>query len=61
MEPLTLPSLPLRVLMGNDPVALVPLQEALLPHLSAITSLWMALWCTVLVYLLYRLYSSRGQ
>jgi len=53
----TLPIIALSVLIGNDPVSLVPLQAAMLPHLDAITSFWMALWCTTLAYLLYRLFS----
>ena len=51
----TLPVITLSVLVGNDPVALLPLQALMLPHLGAITSLWMAVWCTTLVYLLYRM------
>ena len=50
----TLPVITLSVLVGNDPVALVPLQALMLPHLGAITSLWMGDRKSV-VYLLYRM------
>ena len=48
----------LKELAGNDPAQLNALQRLFSPHIEILETMWLALWCTILVIVLLHLFKE---
>ena len=51
----TPPLITLKVLSGNPPASLYPMQQALVPYADALTALWLAAWVMTSVVIVVKL------